>query len=109
MKFLFKICLLLFLLCLLIGRNLPFESYYFYGLGPWDFLAISIFPFLDYKKIPKNISLFIFLFIVVASVGLLINVGRSIRINDFFEILRLFYSYELIALGLLFGRNLKIK
>lgn len=107
MKFVFKLILACFFLLLLIGRNLPFDDLYFSGLGVWDFFAISLFPFLDYKVIPKKILFYIFVFFVSALIGVLISSTIGIRINDILEIFRIFYSLELIALGFLFAKYLE--
>ncbi|MDG1245039.1 MAG: O-antigen ligase family protein [Polaribacter sp.] len=106
MKFVFKLILGCFLFLLLIGRNLPFENLYISGLGPWDLFAMCLFPFLDYKIIPKKILIYLFVFFMSATIGMLFSIHIGIRINDIFEILRLFYSFELIALGVLFGKYL---
>lgn len=106
MKFVLKLILGCFLFLLLIGRNLPFDNLYISGLGPWDLLAICLFPFLDYKIIPKKILIYLFVFFLCATIGVFLSLHIAVRINDLFEILRLFYSFELIALGYLFGKYL---
>ena len=107
MKFVNKLTLSCFLFLLLIGRNLPFDNLYIYGLGPWDLFAICLFPFLDYKKIPKKILSYIFVFLISATIGILLNIHFGYRFNDIFEILRILYCFELIALGIFFGKYLK--
>lgn len=107
MKFVIKLVLACFLFFLLIGRNLPYENLYISGLGPWDLFAICLFPFLDYKIIPKKKLKYLFIFFVSAIIGLLLNAHIAARTNDLFEILRVIYSIELIALGFLFGKYLE--
>ena len=106
MKFVTKLTLGFFLFLLLIGRNLPFQNLYISGLGPWDLFAMCLFPFLDYKIIPKKILIFLFVFFMSATIGMLFSIHIGLRTNDIFEILRLLYSFELIALGVLFGKYL---
>ena len=107
MKFVTKLTLGFFLFLLLIGRNLPFDNLYISGLGPWDLFAMCLFPFLDYKIIPKKTLIYLFVFLTSATIGVILNIHIAARVNDLFEILRLFYSLELIALGVLFGKYLK--
>ncbi len=106
MKFATKLFIGVFLFFLLIGRNLPFEYIFFSGLGPWDLFAICLFPFLNYSVIPKKIIVCIGVFFIAAAIGILLNINIGSRYNDIFEILRLFYCIELIALGYLFAKYL---
>jgi len=101
-----KATVALFFLCLLIGRNLPFDWLFLYGLGPWDFFAIFLFPFLSYEFIPKKIVICLFVFFLTAILGLLVGYQHGFKIVDLFEILRVFYSFELIVIGILFGKYL---
>ena len=109
-----KIFSCLLFLGLLIGRNLPFNQVLFYGLGPWDLIAMGFGILLLFTKnklvgVSKRIVSLSMLFIFTSFAGLLANMYVGSSINDIFEILRILYCLMLVRIGSIFAKYLTKK
>jgi hypothetical protein len=106
------IFLALFGLALGIGRNLPYQSFYPFGLSVVELLSILCIPyFLIYKrKVHNDIKKISYLMICMAMVFMIslgVNVAEySPKISDIFEIFRfVFIAYLLALIVLLYEDN----
>ena len=87
---------------LLIGRNLPFDGIFFFGLGLFDLVAFifGVFLFSRYKYIfDRSIVYALLCFFIFSLIGLSINYNRGLFFNDLFELLRIFYFILLVYVG----------
>lgn len=108
-----KIFSLVLFLGLLIGRNLPFDEFILYGLGPWDFIAVIFGVFMLFANsrslgITSTMVGFIFLFLLSGLVGIFANIRFGFRLTDIFEVLRILYCLLLVRMGGYFGKILTI-
>lgn len=107
-----KILLIFFGIALGIGRNLPFQALYPFGLSLVELMALSCAPYLLFHKmqVHKDIKLISSLMAVMAfffTISMMVNISEyPPKVLDILEIMRFFFlAYLVILLSVLYHEH----